>query len=409
MLKNTLINLLGVVIPGMCAIPAMAYLARAFDVELFGVLLLAYSILGYAGIFDAGFTRAVIRKIALNKSKYENEVTMGTALVAVLLLSLLPSIAIYFYNKNIVAWLNVSNELKALVEPAIQLIGIAIPFFLVGTVSFGYLEGKQKFLTLNKYKIFTGMLIALLPAVMVYYFGTLFAAISGLLIARVITCFVAIYSLKKALKTFKLIFNKTELTELIRFGGWITLSNIISPLMVYSDRFILSNVVGANKVAFYNGPADLIEKLAILPGAVSRTIFPLFSENKFDVVDKERQAYLGLSIALFIILLPLFLFSGNLMEFWLGKPYGVESELILKILLIGFFFNGLAQIPFSRVQALGKSKTTALIHLFEIGPYVVLLYVLMNEFGLLGAAYAWSIRMIIDFNVLLYFSKKYTR
>ena len=103
---------------------------------------------------------------------------------------------------------------------------------------------------------------------------------------------------------------------------------------------------------------------------------------------------------------PKIIFSELLLGFWLGENYALEGSTLLRILLVGFFFNSLAQIPFSRIQAFGKSKLTAYIHIFEILPYLIILFLFIHSFGLIGAAIAWSLRVILDYLMLEYFSKK---
>ncbi|MCC2946192.1 polysaccharide biosynthesis C-terminal domain-containing protein, partial [Citrobacter freundii] len=63
---------------------------------------------------------------------------------------------------------------------------------------------------------------------------------------------------------------------------------------------------------------------------------------------------------------------------------------------VGYFFNSLAQIPFTSIQALGKAKITAIIHVFEVLPYLLLLYFCVVNYGIIGAAVAWTIRVTID-------------
>ncbi|KTT41089.1 hypothetical protein RSA46_24070 [Pseudomonas oryzihabitans] len=46
----------------------------------------------------------------------------------------------------------------------------------------------------------------------------------------------------EGIRTFKVLVFK----GLLKFGSWMTVSNIISPLMVYFDRFVLSGMVGAH-------------------------------------------------------------------------------------------------------------------------------------------------------------------
>ena len=68
LIKNSAWNLAGFAIPILIAIPAIGYLARALGVEKFGIFTLAYAVVGYASIFDAGLSRAVIRAVAMNTS-----------------------------------------------------------------------------------------------------------------------------------------------------------------------------------------------------------------------------------------------------------------------------------------------------------------------------------------------------
>lgn len=107
--KNTLWNILGLVIPTIIALPAMALMARLLGVEPFGLFMLAFALLGYASIFDGGITRAVIRSVAINQTSLDRvRDVMGTALWAVLFLSLVASALTYWGAETIVTLLNVS-------------------------------------------------------------------------------------------------------------------------------------------------------------------------------------------------------------------------------------------------------------------------------------------------------------
>nr|WP_276526747.1 polysaccharide biosynthesis C-terminal domain-containing protein [Enterobacter hormaechei] len=90
----------------------------------------------------------------------------------------------------------------------------------------------------------------------------------------------------------------------------------------------------------------------------------------------------------------------------MGTEFSGLPSLILKILIIGYFFNCIAQIPFADIQASGKSKTTAMLHLCEVLPYFALLFMLVNFYGIIGAAFAWSIRTTIDCLLLVWLNNK---
>lgn len=407
MLRNSLWNVLGLVIPSLVAIPSMAIMARVMGVEKFGLFMLAFAVLGYAGIFDGGLTRAVIRAVAMHHTDREhNRRVVGSASCAVLALSLVAAILLYRYAPQITHLLNVSDAARGDALASFRLLAFIIPPYLLALIWFAYPEGQQRFAQLNMLKVVTGTLVALLPALAVLIRPSLLYAIAGLAVARLITLAVAYIPCHRDLGARLLNFHFSTFKDLLRFGGWITVSNIISPLMVYADRFILSNIVGASRVAFYTAPAEAVARMSIIPGAVARTIFPLFSAMQGDATPTARTAFRGLLGVCVAVALPVFVFAEPILTLWLGEPYGVESAPILQILLIGFVFNAIAQVPYSRLQAAGLARVTAMIHLGELLPYLVVLIVLMQGYGVPGAAIAWTLRVSADFLVLQHFAKK---
>jgi len=89
LLKNSIWNMAGYAIPTLIAIPAFGIIARKIGVELFGLYTLSMIVIGYASIFDAGLTRAVVREIALLKeNKVDSNIVINTSLVAISILGL---------------------------------------------------------------------------------------------------------------------------------------------------------------------------------------------------------------------------------------------------------------------------------------------------------------------------------
>ena len=89
----------------------------------------------------------------------------------------------------------------------------------------------------------------------------------------------------------------------------------------------------------------------------------------------------------------------------MGPEFAGTSANILVILLLGFVFNSLAQVPFASIQSRGYAKITAYIHMVELIPYLMALFYFINNYGIIGAAYAWSIRVTIDYILLAFFDR----
>ncbi|EPK8021201.1 oligosaccharide flippase family protein [Providencia rettgeri] len=414
LIKNSFWNISGYVIPFIISIPSLGYLARTLGIELFGLYTLCLAIVGYAGIFDAGISRAVVREIAIYRNNYEEKNRIiSNSLFLLSLLSIIGAGALVFFSTSIVTILNVNGLYTSQVKSAIHLISIALPIFLLTQVMMAILEGQEKFKLFNFIRTISSSCISFFPAIFVYLSSSnsLIFAIIGLLIARIMALILSFYfcfhkeHVKFRLPCIKIII------RLIKFGGWITITNIISPIMTYFDRFILSHNMGAQNVAFYTAPSEGISRISIIPSALSRAIFPKLSnaKNKKERLEYEKTGLLLMFIISSPIFILGFLFSKDILEAWMGTEFSGTPSDVFKILLVGFLFNALAQIPYSSLQASGYSNITAYIHISELIPYLVTLFYLVSYFGVLGAATAWSIRMFIDMSILIIINIKIKR
>lgn len=409
LIKNSLWNLSGFIIPTLVAIPSLGLLARYLGTERFGLFTLGFAIVGYASIFDAGLTRAVIREIAINRnSEKEQRRIISTSTISIGVLGCLAALCIYISIPSLQSLLNISDTNNSDAKLAFKILAFSMPIFLLNQVWLAYLEGHELFANINIQRIISNSCIAGLPTVFVLYSATLTMAISGLLLGRLISLIISFWFCRKIIIHSGLRFDKSMFKHLIKFGGWMTVSNIISPIMVYFDRFIISNMLGANQIAYYTAPSEGVSRALNIPGALARALFPKLSSltNKVEKSRLEKTSYLLVAISCSPIILLGIIYAQEIMVTWMGNEYAGEPAKILRILLVGFLFNALAQIPFAKVQAAGKAHVTAILHTFELIPYLILLYVLSSRYLLIGVAIAWSIRVTIDFFYLYFIASK---
>lgn len=400
LLKNSFWNLAGIFIPSILSIPCMGILARSLSVGEFGLFALIFALIGYASIFDLGLNRAIIRFVAINTDNQEKiEKILGTSLITLTIIGCIIS-GIFISNINFfINLLNITNINLNHIKSALLYAGLSIPFFLVTQCFTGYLEGLQKFKLLNIQKTITSSLIVVLPICGVLIEGNIEYAIFGLFVARVLNLFISYL--------FYIFFDKVNLKkdwnilkEMFFFGGWVTVSNILSPVMVYFDKFFLSYFTTMTNVGFYTISTEVVNKISILPSSISRALFPLLSSTKNNEILEYKKSILIFFISITIVVIPIFIFADKLILIWVGEKYlGLPVD-VLRILLIGLIFNSIAQAPFTLLQAIGLAKVTAIVHLVEIIPYLLVLYFLIKNYGIVGAAIAWSVRMFFDLIVL---------
>ncbi|MCO2235483.1 hypothetical protein FA379_20855 [Pseudomonas aeruginosa] len=278
LLKNSFTNLLGAAIPALVAMPALGYMARELDAVLFGAAMLIWALVGYAGIFDVGLGKSVVRQIAMSSSKAEKGAIIGSSLLFVFVSGWVACLLVYFFSDYLVLGVfGISASNAEDVLSGVRLSAFCIPLFLMALILQSYLEGVEEFSVFNVYRTISGALSYLAPVLFLYLGGTFFSLICGLLFSRAVSLFIVflIISSKCPLGLWK--WSTFEFRRLINFGGWLAISNLVSPIMVYMDKFVMSSVLGAKSVAFYAAPAELVNRMTIFPVAISRAVFPRLS------------------------------------------------------------------------------------------------------------------------------------
>src|SRR5260370_3776173 len=64
---------------------------------------------------------------------------------------------------------------------------------------------------------------------------------------------------------------------LLVLGGWMTVSNLVSPIIVYLDRFLIWALLSVSTVAAYTVPFGMVTRLTVIPGAMAGVLLPPFA------------------------------------------------------------------------------------------------------------------------------------
>lgn len=407
LIKDSLWVLLSIALPAVIAIPAFAMIHRQVGTEIFGIFTLSFAIIGYASIFDLGLSRAVIREVAMNDNN-ANAITdiINTAFTMMMVLSLLAVLIIVGISTSLTDLLSVSDKYQGDVVLGFRWLAICVPFLLISQIFLAYFEGLAEFRNLSLVRTLGNILIVALPCVASFIEPNFSAMMLAMLLARIIL-FVcsAVWILKRI--AIRPVVDKQIAKRLLGFGGWLTVSTVVGPIMMYFDRFVLSSIGGAKNVAFYTAPSELVMRMLSLPSAGARTLFSRLSRTPNGrEKDIYRWGIVSLGVASFLFALPFFVFAEQILVLWLGQEFA-QSAWVFRILLIGFVFNAIAQVPYTSLQAKGLSKQTAMVHCSELIPYIILLIFLVKYYGLIGVAVAWTLRVFIDMAVFLILDTKF--
>ncbi len=413
LIKNVLWNSFGLVIPLLVAVIAIPILIEGMGLPRFGILTLAWMIVGYFSLFDLGLGRAVTQLIAskLGEEKYkEISPLFWTALTLMLFLGIMGGCFLFMISPWFVYdILNIPVELQEETLLAFYLLSLSIPIVVVSTGIIGVLEAYQYFGLINIVRTPLGILNFLGPLFILPYSNSISSIVAVLVLGRSLSVLMYFWICSVKIKDihFPIKIEKKLLRPLLSFGGWMTVSNVIAPLMFYLDRVVIANLMSIIDVAYYSIPQDMVSKLSAIPTALLGVLFPAFSTalvcDRIKVTEYFQKSVLFLLLVLFPLIFFLALFSKEIFTLWLGMEYDAsKSSEVMIILLAGAFINAFARLPYTLIQSDGRPDITAKLHLVELFPYVIALWVCVTYFGIVGAAIAWSVRIIIDMLLLHY-------
>ena len=188
------------------------------------------------------------------------------------------------------------------------------------------------------------------------------------------------------------------------------MSNIVSPAMVYLDRFLIAALVSIASVAYYVTPYTAVTNLLVIPTAIAGVLFPAFTASLAQDPKRTRRLFNWGVKYVFLVMFPIVLFivafAQKGLDLWLGKEFADHATRILQLLTMGVFFNCLAQIPFNLVQSSGRPDLTAKLHLIELPFYLIAVWWMTRTFGIEGTAIVWSARAIIDALILFIMARR---
>jgi O-antigen/teichoic acid export membrane protein len=415
--RNTILNLVGQVVPMVAAVVAIPILIAHLGAARFGVLTLAWAAIGYFGLFDLGLGRALTQAVAARLGEAHraddlSEVTW-TALWLMLALGVVGAIVVATCTPWIVErGLHVPAALQAESRTAFYLLAFSLPFVVTASGLRGVLEAHQHFGLGTALRIPLALVTFLGPLAVLPFSSALGPVVGALVVGRVLSWLAYLVACvwRYDFLRDRLRVRREVVLPLVRYGGWMTVSNIVSPLMAYLDRFVIGAILPLAAVAHYVTPYEVVSKLLVLPLAMIAVLFPAFAASF--ATDRIRTAHLFeralrvIVLIMFPLMLAIVLFAREGLTLWVGTDFARASTAVLQWLAIGMFVNAVAQAPFAVVQGIGRPDITAKLHLAELPLYLAGMWWLAHHFGIVGVAAAWTIRATVDALGLLFVSHR---
>ena len=415
--RNGLLNFITGLTYSICGVLVMHIVIRYLGVQRFGIFSLSWVVLGYFTLFDLGLSRATTKFVAEAIGREEREHISGFLWPTVIFQSVLGLIGAIFLSLItpflVERVLNIPLEFINEAKSIFQLVAFSIPVVMLSSSFRGVLEAEQRFDLINAVNMPLGIATFILPLVGVFLGFSLWGIALQLLLIKVASFLAWLFICGQRFHIFKhrVIFKRETITRLFSFGGWITVSALVIPVLVSSERFFIGILSTLANVTYYTAPYEVTARLWVIPGSLSVILFPAFSllhgKNAYEhmnTIFRRSTKYFIIFIGLAVVIMAFF--AQDILRIWLGGDFAQKSTLVFQILLISLLVSSLANIPYSLIHGIGRPDIMAKLNIIELLIYLPFVFFMVKIWGINGAAIACIVRTSLDMVIFFFVSCK---
>ncbi len=419
MSRSVFLNFVALCFPVALAVLLAPALIFGLGAERFGLLALIWGLLNYFVVMDFGLGRAVTHAAssAIRSGKAADASNVLTVAVIATVTISAPLTVL-----GILASPWVTNSLLSGASPyrsetleALTLLCGSLAFVALSSTLNGYLMAFGRFDLVNAVKVplMAGTLCA--PILTLHSEQPILLATLFMVLLRIISCLLLLFMCRLVSSAHAIAWPSKPalkgLCNLLTFGGWISVVNLVNSMIAYVDRWAIGAWGSLAEVTRYTVPLEFGTKILVIPAAVAPVLFPVFCRDPTESLNEQekRLLYYGTAFTLAFCFFPAVLLSAfafELLSAWLDATFAQKASVILQIALFGAFLNASAHPVAALLQGRGQSKSVACLLLVEFAVFIVLLWLAIPRFGVAGAVFAWLLRIAFDVVALAYIASR---
>ena len=390
--KNIASNFTTMLLQVILGIGVSILVARALGPEGMGIVtftLMVISLIatyGNFGILNAHTYFFVKKKEYKKESVFQNNITVGIIIsfLWILIISILMVSGYLYGNFDVISTNNF----------VIFFIILAIPVIMISTTLSNTLFVLEKIILQNKIILTTRIIYVIILTLLVYLKQL---TISIYLISYVLFEFSVLILYFLSIKIpFKFYLNKLLIRQEFKFGVQIFLAALFIYLTYRVDIFLIAYFTNFTEVGIYSIGVVIAEQIIIIPTSIAIVLYSRIL-NMSEGPENKHLTFITTKFSFFIcflLMLPLFIFAPLAVNILYGLPY-VRSVLIIQLLLPGVLFAVIGKIIANYYIAQGKPIIHTSITFFSFLLNIILNFILIPKYGIIGAAIASTITYII--------------
>jgi O-antigen/teichoic acid export membrane protein len=386
------------------------YIVHTLGLNLYGILVLVGITTNYFGVVELGLGQATIKFLVDSSSRKDwPEFTrvFWTSSLSYLMLGIVGAAGMVACTPVLISLLRIPTEARVATAQAFAVSAVALVVSLQVGLASSVMRALERFEWLSRVGASIGVAQSLFCVVLLHFgyslVGVLIgsATLQGLaLIAYALLVRVLVPDLGRPT------WHRNTFRHLAGFGTYVSVSQVIGPLLVNLEKFILSSLVAIAMVTYYTVPYNVINTLALFPASIAVVVFPAFTRlNTEGKAENARELYIRGTKLIFGTVVPIAIvigiFSRQILTLWMGTEFGTHGARVMQVLAFALVISAVASLPYQYLQAVHRPDLTAKFHILELVVHIPLCFVLIGTFGLTGAAVAWAVRVNLDFALLV--------
>ncbi len=373
-------------------------LVRLLSVPDFGVWVLYTSFIAVIELLRGGFIKNPLTRRFLSTEPEEHSSVISAALLVNLLLFLILSTGVVVLAEPVSIWMN-APALKILCLLYIPNAFFSTFFLHYTTLHEAHLNFKASFWTYFTQKsLFFLYLLGLLFLGDLTTISLVELAIAQI-VATIISCGVSIWFARNY-TIHRLKWNRSHLLAILNHGKYSFGTNVSSVLLNNIDSWMLGGMVSPAAVAIYN-PALRITRLVEIPMlSVAAITYPkLVQKGATASLTHAKHLYEQSVAVILAIMLPIvfvaIVFANPIVVLIAGDDYEAAATVLQITMLYGLL------APFNRqfgitLDAIGKAELGFYFVVASAVVNTVLNFIMIQRFGVIGAAYATTTTHVLD-------------
>ncbi len=378
--------------------------AKILNLESLGLYVLGLTIIQIAGVLGRlGLESGVLRYVSVFSGAGDKQRVKGIIIQA-LKYSFIASIIVSFGLFFTAEMLSVKVFHKPGLESVIKTLSVFLPFLSLALVALSVTQGFQ----IMKYSVYGQYLFwPVTDIALVVTFAFFGLKLSGVVISHGISiffmCLLSLYFVDRVFSGISRIKAINETSLLFSFSLPLLMISFLSFIIMWTDTLMIGYFLPAEKVGLY----AIAIKTSLLVGMILNSFNSIFSPAIADLYHKKEQYKLAclyktvtkwvftITIMAFLIIV---LLSKEIMGVF-GKEF-VAGWSCLIILAIGQLANGVSGPSGSVITMSGRQILMLYNTMGIFLVNMVLNYILIPIYGILGAAVASAISITL-FNVIM--------